>query len=388
MPSPDDQRVRRLIWTFGFTAFAGALATRITDPLVADIARDFQVTAADAALLSSAFALPYALIQPVLGPVGDALGKRRIINAGLFVLAAMLAAGALAPGFTTLMIFRVLAGAAAGAVMPVTLAVIGDAVPMAQRQVALSRLLVFAITGQILGGAVAGPAAAIAGWRGALALCAAVALLAAVLLALSARRGLPEAAGRFDLAVALRRYRGILSNPAALTLYATVSVEGAIVFGVFPFIAPLLIARGIGGTAEAGLTVGAFGLGGLVYAALARRLLARMGQGLMVMLGGALGAAAFLALAGAESFALAAAAGLLLGTGFYMIHNSIQTRVTEVAPQARGSAVALHAFSFFAGQSLGPVLFGLGSATLGAAATLACCACGILVLSLVLGRRP
>ncbi len=36
-----------------------------------------------------------------------------------------------------------------------------------------------------------------------------------------------------------------------------------------------------------------------------------------------------------------------------MLHNSFQTQVTEVAPQARGSAVALHAFSFFSGQQSG-----------------------------------
>ena len=377
----------RLIWTFGFTAFAGALATRITDPLVADIAAEFVVSAGDAALLTTAFALPYALIQPVLGPVGDALGKRRVINAGLFVMAIMLLGCALAPSFATLMVFRVLAGAAAGAVMPVTLAMIGDAVPMAQRQVALSRLLMFAIVGQIMGGAVAGPVASVAGWRGVLALCAAIALLAAVLLARAARRGAPDPVGRFELTVALARYRGILTNPAALTLYGAVSIEGALVFGVFPFIAPLLIARGIGGTAEAGLTIGAFGLGGLIYAVLAKQILARIGQGRMVMLGGALAAGAFALLAIAGAFGVAALAGLLLGMGFFMIHNSIQTRVTEVAPQARGSAVALHAFSFFSGQSLGPVLFGLGGGTIGMEVTLAVAAAGIVTLGLVLGRR-
>lgn len=391
MSDPSDparqSALSRLIWTFGFTAFAGALATRITDPLVVEIAGEFSVTAEDAALLATAFALPYAFIQPVLGPIGDALGKRRVINAGLFVLAAMLVAAAFAPSFSSLMVLRVLAGAAAGAVMPVTLALIGDAVPMAQRQVALSRLLMFAIAGQILGGAVAGPVAAVAGWRGAMLLCAAIALLAALLLTLSARRGGAEPVGRFDPAIALRRYRDILGNPAALTLYAAVAIEGALVFGVFPFIAPLLIAREIGGTTEAGLTIGAFGLGGLAYTVLARQMLARMGQGRMVMLGGAIGGLAFILFALAASFGMAAVAGLLLGMGFYMIHNSIQTRVTEVAPQARGSAVALHAFCFFGGQALGPVLFGAAGGTVGMAATLAASALGVLALGLVLGRR-
>ena len=41
-------------------------------------------------------------------------------------------------------------------------------------------------------------------------------------------------------------------------------------------------------------------------------------------------------LGAAPSAAMFVAAGLVLGLGFYMVHNTIQTRVTEVAPEARG----------------------------------------------------
>jgi MFS family permease len=62
-------------------------------------------------------------------------------------------------------------GAAAGGIMPLTLAALGDAVPIRDRQVALSRLLVFGIGGQIAGGALAGLLAPALGWRGVLGLC-------------------------------------------------------------------------------------------------------------------------------------------------------------------------------------------------------------------------
>ena len=48
-----------------------------------------------------------------------------------------------------------------------------------------------------------------------------------------------------------------------------------------------------------------------------------------------------------------------LGIGFFLMHNSIQTEVTELLPAARASCFALHAFSFYMGQSLGPMLYGL-----------------------------
>jgi predicted MFS family arabinose efflux permease len=381
-------RMRRVLAMYGPAVFAGAFATRATDPVVAEIAFDFGTTAAQAALLGTAYTLPFALVQPILGPVADSVGKRRIVTICVALLAAMLLFCALAASLGWLMAFRAASGAAAGGMMPLTLAIMGDAVPLKDRQVALSRILVFGISGQIAGGAIAGPVAAVAGWRGMLVLCAVSAVAGLVALLLAARGAAPEARTRYDPVVAAKRYRSVLANPNAVPLYATVAVEGALVFGSFPFIAPLMIARGIGGTAEAGLAIGAFGIGGLAYAAMARPLLHRFGQAGVVRMGGGLG---FLALAG---FALAPAlsvmigAGFLLGTAFYMIHNAIQTRATELAPQSRGSAVSLHAFSFFSGQSLGPPLFGLGGATIGLGISLAVAAVLLAGLAWLLARRP
>ena len=50
----------------------------------------------------------------------------------------------------------------------------------------------------------------------------------------------------------------------------------------------------------------------------------------------------------------------LFGFGFYMLHACIQVYVTELAPAARGSAVALHSFFFFLGQAVGPIVYGVG----------------------------
>ena len=45
------------------------------------------------------------------------------------------------------------------------------------------------------------------------------------------------------------------------------------------------------------------------------------------------------------------------GFGFFMLHNPIQTEVSELAPDARASAFSLHSLSFYIGQALGPVLY-------------------------------
>ena len=49
----------------------------------------------------------------------------------------------------------------------------------------------------------------------------------------------------------------------------------------------------------------------------------------------------------------AAPVALLVGFGTYLYHNTLQTLATQMAPQARGTAVSIFAFSLFFGQALG-----------------------------------
>jgi predicted MFS family arabinose efflux permease len=380
----DIASVRRLILILAAGGFASTFSSRALEPLVGVVARDLASSAETIALLSAAFTLPYAFIQPVLGPVGDALGKERVMKACLLVLAFSLAASVVAPDTGTLFVLRVISGAAAGGVIPLSLALLGDRVPMAERQIAISRFIVAIITGQLAGSSLAGFLASVVGWRGVVALSMAITVAALAAVLVGFRGG--ARAGTFDLDLAVTRYRGIVANPRARALFLLVFWEAVAVFGVFPYIAPLLEARGGGGPAEAGLALAGFAIGGLVYSALVAWMLRRLGLGRMLAAGGILGGAALAVVGLAGHWTWDTAAMVVLGLGFYMLHNSFQTQVTEVAPQARASAVALHAFSFFVGQSLGVVAMGLGLRTLGQLPSLLLAAALIVAVGLVASR--
>jgi predicted MFS family arabinose efflux permease len=372
----------RLVLTFALAGFASAIATRLTDPLVAVLALDFAENPGRVALLATAFALPFALVQPVLGPVADALGKQRVIIFALAFQAVFLFASALAPTLLVLLILRAFTGAAGGGIFPVTLALFGDRVPMAERQVAISRFLACAIAGQMAGGVLAGLLEPVIGWRGLMVLCGCLSALAVVPLI---RDGTQEPRGRLSFSESVARYRLLLTNRAALSLFWAVGIEGMLVFGAFPYFANHLLENGMGATREAGFTLAAFGCGGFLYTAMAPMLVMRLGPPRMMMLGGALAAAGSLVFALATVGWVFIGGGLLLGTGFFMLHNSLQTRVTEIAPQARGSATALHAFHFFLGQAAGPPLMGLARATVGLEVGLVIAAIGLLVLGALIG---
>jgi predicted MFS family arabinose efflux permease len=369
------------IWILAASAFASTFSGRAVEPMVGVMARDLATPVETIALLAAAFTLPYAFIQPILGPVGDAVGKERIVKICLVVLVLALLASIVATDAATLFVLRVVAGAAAGGVIPLALALIGDRVELAGRQVAISRLMVAVIVGQLAGSSLAGIMADFIGWRGVFGVST-VMMAGALAATLVGFRSAPRGT-TFDLGKALGRYRAILRNGRARTLFALVFLEAISIFGLFPYVAPLLETRGEGGPTEAGLVLAGFAVGGLVYSGLISWLLRTLGSRWMMIVGGLAGGAANLAIGIGGSWHFDAAALVLLGISFYMLHTSFQTQVTEIAPEARASAVALHAFSFFVGQAIGVVAFGFGLRTIGLLPTASVAACIILTVGLV-----
>ncbi|CAA2102350.1 Multidrug export protein EmrB [Methylobacterium bullatum] len=376
----------RLIVILAVAGFASTFAGRAIEPLVGVLARDLRSDPHTVALLSTAFALPYALIQPILGPVGDSLGKERVIAVCLGILTLALAGCALSADLTVLFGLRVLAGAAAGGVIPLALALMGDRIPLERRQVAIGRFLVAVILGQLSGSTFAGLIEADVGWKGVFAITAAIAALGCAAAILGFEWAAGAAPKRFALGEAVARYRTIVAIPRARVLFAAVFIEAIAVFGIFPHLAPLIEARGEGGPREAGLALAGFAAGGLLYSAFVALLLRFLGMRRMLVGGGAICAGALLVIGSAGSWQVDCAALVAMGLGFYMLHNTFQVQVTEVAPTARASAVSLHAFSFFCGQALGVAILGAALQGLGQFTALALCALVILGVGSLTGK--
>jgi predicted MFS family arabinose efflux permease len=382
-----------VLLVLALTSFAAALIIRMVDPTIPQIAREFGSTPAHMAMLASAFAFPYALGQPILGPLGDAVGKARIIKGCLVVLVIALGLSALATTPETLFAARSLAGLAAGGTVPVSLAMVGDRVPLNQRQVALSRLLMAMLSGQLLGALGAGVIASWLGWRAVMWIGCALIAIAVILsqLYLIARANFVRTP--FNLATVMANYSLVFANPRAKVCYGAVFIGGLCLFGLLPHVAALLESRNAGSIREAGFVIAGMAVGGVIYTLTVRKILSALnGQLNMIRTGGLIAAAGFCCAALNLSWPQEMAAFVVIGLGFYMVHNSLQTQATELAPTARGASVSLHAFSFFMGQAFGPPLFGWGFLHLGHAPTLMAAASTMAILGFVLAtlldRQP
>ena len=358
-----------LLFILSLCGFSGALATRLLDPLITSIAAEFATTVGVVALLSSAFALPFGLSQPLLGPTGDAFGKAVVIKVATAVLALCLLTSALAPQLTVLFISRILGGVAAGGIMPVCMALIGDRFPLAVRQVAMSRYIGATLIGQLVGVSAGGIIAEWIGWRGVLA-CAAVLAGVAAGAAITMLPKSDTAPAPLRVGDALARYRLVLSDPRSFVCFGVVFLEGLAIYGITPFIGELLRSRGAGGLRETGFVIGGLGIGGLLFAFVVPLILKFAKRPTMMAIGGTIAAVGLGGLGLEASWKVQLAFMVVLGFGFFLLHNSVQTEVTELAPSARASSFSLHAFSFFLGQALGPMVYGIALPAIGATVSL------------------
>ena len=381
-------------------ALASGVSLRLADALLPRLAQEFSVTLGQASQVITAFAVAYGLSQLLFGPLGDRYGKYRVIAWACLASAGTSLLCALAPGYTALLAGRLAAGATAAAVIPLSMAWIGDVVAYERRQAVLARFLIGQITGFAIGVWAGGFAAEHLDWRtpffGVAGLFLAVAavlqwvrrrLPAAAVAASNAQAAALALAGGNALQRGLAEFGAVLAKPWARVVLLTVFCEGAAVYGPFAFIASHLHQRFGLPLSTVGALVMLFALGGLGFAVFARVLVRRLGEVVLVRTGSVFMAAALWALAGAPTWAWAMPACALMGLGFYMMHNTLQTHATQMAPERRGAAVASFAACFFLGQSLGVGLAGLLVGAVGTGAVLAAGGVGLLAVGWNFNRQ-
>src|ERR1700704_5628281 len=185
---PPATRDRASLFILGMAAFMVQADARVIDPLLHVIANDFHTTPPAAAIIISSYALPYGLFQLLYGPIGDRVGKLRVMAACLAVFSFGTFACAFVPSIPIFAVLRFLTGVAAAAVVPMSLGYIGDKFPYQDRQIALARFMSALMIGQIAGSTLGGLFGQYLGWRYVFVVFGIVALAVSALLAREARR--------------------------------------------------------------------------------------------------------------------------------------------------------------------------------------------------------
>src|SRR5215510_6774042 len=190
-PQASASAERASLLVLGAAAFMAQADARVIDALLHVVSVEFHTVPAQASIVISAYALPYGLFQLFYGPIGDRIGKLRVMS---FCLA-FFSVGTFACGFVSSLsafaVLRFLTGVAAAAVVPMSLGYIGDKFAYQTRQIALGRFMSALMMGQIIGSSLGGVFGDYFGWRNVFFAFGAVALAVTVMLAREGRR-VPE----------------------------------------------------------------------------------------------------------------------------------------------------------------------------------------------------
>lgn len=352
-----------MIALLALAAFNSGISFRCVEPMLPQLAADFATSVSAASSVVTSFAFAYSASVLLQGPLGDRFGKLRVVTVGtaLAGLAGLACAGAWDLG--SLAAARFAMAVCASASVALGMAYIGEVVPLAERQTTIARFIAGSLGGQTLGPLFGGVFTDWAGWRVSFAVLGGVFLAAAGVLYVRTASSWPAAlAGRFrPFAVHAR----LLARAPVRWLVAVGVAETFFFFGAYVFLGPYLRARfGLSFTAI-GLVLAGYGVGGLLYSSLVRWFIRTLGERGLVVAGGLAGAVFFALFVLVGDWKTAAPLTIVLGIAFYLIHNTVQTRATEIAPDARASAIALYASAWGAGQALGVAAMGTAVVFLG-----------------------
>ena len=131
-------------------AFLSGANLRVFDSLLPNIAAEYGVSHAGAAIVVAAFTLSYGLFQIFYGPIGDRYGRLRTVSIATAIVSIGSIGSAFAQNLDWLTALRFLTGIGAAGIIPVSLAWIGDETDYKNRQVSLGNFISFILLGQIM----------------------------------------------------------------------------------------------------------------------------------------------------------------------------------------------------------------------------------------------
>jgi predicted MFS family arabinose efflux permease len=322
--------------------------------MLGDLARGLEVTIPQAGLLVTAGAVVLCFGSPLTVWATSTLDRRRLLAGSLLLVALGHFASALAPGYGTLLVLRVLTMAAAALFTPVAASTIALIVPGAERAAAIT----FVFLGWSLAVAVGLPAVAFlarhAGWQ------ATYAAMGVALLASSAHVFSAVPSGVRGAPISLASWGELARHRLVVTLLVVTAAHIAGQFVVFTYLAPLMGGLAGAGVAAIGLAFSLFGVTGFVGNVVATRLVSTAGAfatSVLSLLSILIGLGVWTFGAGILPAMITGVA--VWGLGFAAINSMQQARLVAAVPALGAAAVSLNTSAIYVGQAVGSALGGI-----------------------------
>jgi predicted MFS family arabinose efflux permease len=335
----------------GGSAFLDMYATQ---PLLPDLRAEFHTGEAAVGATISVLTFACALAAPLVGPMADAIGRKRVIVSAIFGLALVTFAAASATTLHALLVWRFVQGLFMPAVFAVTLAYIAEEFPAAVGGRAVGAYIGGNVLGGFLGRYVSALVASRWDWHVAFIVLGVLNLAggAIVFVALPRARRFAKQSSVPDAVRAIGRF---VRNPELLATYV---VGGSVLFSLiaaFTFATYHLAAAPFRlGTAALGNVFFVY-LIAVFVTPLAGRLIDRAGHRTALLLAVSISATGMLVTLLPSVPAIVIGLGLM-STGTFAAQAASQGYIGVVVHERRSTAAALYLTVYYVGGGLGAVL--------------------------------
>ncbi len=348
----------------------------ITQPILPELSREFDIPPATAGLTVSVVVLAIALSSSFYGPLGDALGHKRVMVSSSALLAIPTLLCALSYSFSLLLLFRTVQGLLIPGLTALAVAYIGDLSDEADLGPVVGGFIAASVAGGLIGRLWSGLITDYSSWHAAFTLFGALTLLGACGMGIA----LPGARVRTRIHWT-RAYGGMLHHLSNRRLVGAFIIGGALFFGfigVFTYLPYYLSAAPYNLPTALVSSVYIVYLAGVITSPLAGRLSAYisrrviMGAGLAVAILGVVGTLM-------QPLPFIVLSLLVLVIGMFMAQSTAPAYVNATAQEAKGGANALYLAFYYVGATIGSVLPGYALQGCGWPGVVATCTTMLLV---------
>jgi predicted MFS family arabinose efflux permease len=226
-----------LLAPLALTSFIGLLNGFALGPFLPSISDDIGVSVPVLGQVATITFLMTAVGGLFVGPLADQLGHRRMILVGLITTIISAGGTALAPGFTLLLITRMIGGIGGSIASGVPLAIAGSRFAGDARRRALSIITATVAAGAVVGAPLLTSIGAFLSWRFAFGFVSVVAVISLVAFAIYfPREGQPPDARIPSLGSLLDAYMPLLQNRVMVLLFGAALLQAIAWTGPFTYL--------------------------------------------------------------------------------------------------------------------------------------------------------
>lgn len=326
----------------------------VTIPLATVLSEAFRVNTNQVAWLASSYSICYAIGCLLYGPFSDRYGRKVFLVSSISVLAVITFTIGFVSNFYFLLILRGVQGLVSAAFAPISLVYAGEMFPPQKRLTAVgfvsSGLLMAGVVGQVYSGVVN----ELLGWHG-IFFVLGILYFVTVLLIIFFLPKDQMIRPHVNMLEAFKKMTLLVKQTQLLLAFSITFSLLLSMVGMYTILGSYLSSN-FGLTEHEILYVRAAGIGGMLLSLFAGRLVRKMGTTTILRVGLALAACGLFGIGVSPSLPFIILTSVGFVTGIATTNPIIISIVSQLAGQARGSAVSFNAFILFVGASTGPIL--------------------------------